>query len=371
MMRGIVWALDAAAGAALTAAVHAGLAASSLGLDAGIFAAWFAVLLLLCRTRAGCACLFLLGALLLAGAAFLQFPVPLWSLLLFLPCAAALFFYRVYAVSLARSPVARPRTGAWMRQTALFCLAGLLIAGGLYAGVVRPLSPPTRELKLITRLQSMQALQVLGVSTTKVVTDPELISNAEPDRLDFSGQAGETPDDSLGGEAPDEPDESAGGEDSAVSSAERESYSAVRYWTRGGGWIWLAAAAAVLIAAAFALRVALKRRWRARVRALSHEAAAVNYYRYFAARLRRMGLKRARQQTLREYAGSHALQLEPFGLGEDSFATLTLLYERVRYGGGALSDAEYRKFEEFYDRFPRALRRELGRVKYALQLFRF
>lgn len=328
---------------------------------------------LLGRTRVGIAALFLLGSIVQAGSHFLQFPTPLWSLLLFLAALPILFFYRTYLISAARADLGTVRSWKYLRQVLLVCLAAILVAGGLYAGVVRPLNPPTQELKLITMLKSMDQLKVLGVSTVDIVLDPEDRSEQPPEEEDQAGDEGEDESDDLGEESPplSELPEEQDQQRQNTDSDRQQLWSGIRYDETVLSYLWLLLLIPVLIVGAFVLRYLLRRRWREKVRALPREEAVVNYYQFFLKRLARAGLKRAKQHTLREYADNTKVQLEPFGAGRGAFGDLTATYEKVLYGRCPVSEEEYQRFETFYDSFYRCLRKEAGAVKYWLTAWRY
>ena len=135
-------------------------------------------------TPVGPLVLMIAGILICAMAHFLQFPIPIWTLPVFLVSSACLLMYRVFAAS-AESTSLRGAGGAqYMRQTAALCMAALLMAGGAYYGIVRPLDPPTQELKLVTALRSMELMQVLGVYTTATVLDTDETSDETPDETE-------------------------------------------------------------------------------------------------------------------------------------------------------------------------------------------
>lgn len=328
---------------------------------------------LLGRTRAGVVVLFILGSFIQAGGHFLQFPTPLWSLFVFLLAAPILFFHRTYIVSAAHADLGTVRGAKYLCQIVPLCLAVLLVAGGLYVGVVRPMDPPTQELKLITVLKSMNPLKVLGVSTVEVVLDPEDRSEQPPEEEDQAGNEGEDQSDDLGeappipSELPEDPDQQRQNTD----SDRQQLWGGIRYDETALSYLWLLLLIPLLIAAAFVLRLLRRKHWRKQVQALSKEEAVVNYYQFFLKRLERLGLKRAKQHTLREYAGNTQIQLEPFAAGHGTFSDLTAIYERVLYGHCPVSDEEYQQFEAFYDSFYRCLRKEAGVVKYYLTAFRY
>jgi hypothetical protein len=358
---------------ALARAVCSGFAPEELhgGLVAAIIIT--AVLVwLLTRSRPGSVALFLAGSILCAGAHFLQFPIPLWCLLLFLPAACASFLVRVYAVAVGRADLVGVKKGAYLGQTVLAALLSVALAGGIFFGVVRPLNPPTQELKLVTLLKSMEPLETLGVASTRIVLDPELASQQEPEDRETGDEADqEQQSDSPQGET-DLPDQSlTESVRENLTSTLQQTWSAVRYDEHSFQWLWLLLLIPLAVALAYLWRYQSRRRWRSRVQALSREDAVVNYYRFFLKRLGRFGLKRSPNVTLQEYAAANAFQLQPFE-GEDcTFAQLTDTYEGVLYGRRQVTDREYAAYEAFFDRFYPALRRELGGVGYWLRAFRF
>lgn len=325
---------------------------------------------LLSRTRVGSAVLFLVGTLIQAGVQFLQFPAPLWGFLLFPAAALILFFYRTYTVSLLKADMGKVRTGAYLRQAVLVCLAALVAAGGVYFGVVRPLNPPTQELKLIRVLRSMPLLEVLGVSSTEIILDPDTASQEPPEEEDLGGEEGQDENAGLEGWQPESQPPEIGDVQTQLNDILQQ-LTAVRYDKDTLQLLWLLLLVPAAIAGVFILRMALKRRWHRRVQALPKTEAVLAYYQFFLSRLGKIGLKRTPAHTLREYAALTAVQLQAFNVGECTFGRLTAVYEKTLYGHCQVSEAEYQAFETFYGRFYRNLRREIGTGKYLLQIFRF
>ncbi|MGM9606061.1 MAG: DUF4129 domain-containing protein [Oscillospiraceae bacterium] len=326
---------------------------------------------LLTRSRPGTVVLFLIGTILCAGAHFLQFPIPAWCLFLFLLAVSASFLYRVYTVSLQKADIISGSQKTYLRQTAIVAMIVMLLAGGVFFGVVRPLNPPTLELKLITVLKSMQQLDRLGVSSTEIVLDPNLESAEEPEDEEKGNEENEEESDSPQG-VNDIPQTSLTESiRENVTSAVQQTWAAVRYDQHNFQWLWLLLLIPAAIAAAYLWRFEHRKRWRKRVQALPRECAVVNYYRYFLKRLSRLGLKRSENATLREYAALNEVQLQPFE-GEDCrFADLTATYESVLYGRHRVTDREYAAYEAFFDGFYPGLKKELGPVRYWLKAFQY
>ncbi len=324
---------------------------------------------LLSRSRPGAAALLLLGSLVCAGAQFLQFPAPAWCLPVFLPVSGALLLWRVYAAACRRSELGGIVHPGYAVQAAALCLVALAAAGGIFYGVVRPLDPPTQELRLITVLKSMEQLQVLGISRTETILDPSLSAPLPPEETLTSSEEGEEESDAPDAQTP-EPDESQAPPQPAPTS-EQTALTAVRYDTPRLRYLWLLVLFPAAAAGLIAVRLFRRRRWHRQVQSLDPTSAAICYYRFFLKRLGRAGLKKPENTTLRAYALERAVQLEPFAADGCTFADLTSLYEQAFYGRHRVTDDELGCFERFYDSFYRALRRELGTARYCLKAFLF
>ncbi len=363
-------------------AAHAGFIFALVCIIAGI------LVFLLSRSRFGIIVLFLVGNLIGAGAHFLQFENPLWSFLLFTAAVLIMFFYRVYIISLMNADMGRVRTGKYMTQTVAVCLAAALLASGIFAGIVRPLDPPTHDLKLIRILKQMDMLEVLGIYNVKTVLNPFRDSSKAPDQSEFSNQKGDEEEDSMDGRNEDNEQEE--NDDSITDPSLQIKADAIKYAFKEYHLGWIISIVIILIlAVAVAAVMSRRKRWRKAVQELSNEELVLNYYAYFLRCMAIAGLKKPGQQTLREFAESTSHELEVFesgsvgggdaaagaevhsGAGAVTFGQLSDIYERVLYGGMNVSDEERGMFERFYDGLAVGLKKRMGALKYFLNYIRF
>lgn len=337
------------------------------------------------RTRAGIVSLFVVGSIVMGGSAFLQFPVQVWGLLLFLFSTGALYLYRVYRNTLLRVFAGKIRIARYMVQALCVCLAAFLLAGGIFMAVIRPLSPPVQDLKLITRLQSMELFQVLGVATTKMLLDPSLRASGNVEGTLYGSQPGEKEDEKeSGGEGSGGQEQGQDGSqgDALEEETEQEDRNEERdpdkkqesvpvwYEVNDSKIAWgliLLVVAAVLLPL---LRVMSRKRWYRAVCALDRESAVLNFYQFFCEKLAICGCRKPENFTLYEYARNMEHELQPFAQGEGTFSRLTQVYARVLYGRCAVTEEEYRMFTEFYGSFYKNLRRESGMFRYLVRWFR-
>lgn len=327
------------------------------------------------RTRPGTAVLFLLGFLVIAGSRFLRFPVKNWSFLLFLFCVFLMFLYRNYALTIRQVQTGKVRVHRYMMQSILICLIGLGISGGIFAGIVRPMNPPTRQLKLITRLERMDLLKVVGVSTTKTVLNPDMAADSRTD----SSASGNKKKSTNAGNRRNQEKQSDSRKNSTRSSGARSNTDRDQNRTQASRQMhydihqvripWIPILIAAVIAAAFIGRMLHRRHWEHRIQNLSNEDGVVNYYRYFLFGLSRCGYRKPENHTLLEYARNMEHEMQAFSDGDDTFSELTDIYCRTVYGRQPVSDREYQMFVRFYRNFRRNLRRETGFFRFLVKYF--
>ena len=334
-----------------------------------IFSITSLLVFLLSLSRPGLIVLFMAGSFICAGAGFLQFPIPAWCLILFLAASAFLFLYRVFTVSISGAELGGIPKPAYLKQTAIVCLAALALATGFYMSVIRPASPPTLELRLITVLLSMDTLEVLGVSGIQTIMDPEQESEELPDDMETSNMQDETLDDIDDSQQETFPINQDEYPDTGITR--QQEWESVTYDRQTTTWLWLLALIPAAIIFAYIMRADSKKRWRERVRSLSPENAVINYYHFFLKRLARVGIKKPGSRTLREFVENNEFQLQPFVAKGCTFADLTTVYEETLYGRRKVSEADILRFEAFFDGFYKALRGEIGSIRYFLLTFRY
>ncbi|MCC8028963.1 MAG: DUF4129 domain-containing protein [Lachnospiraceae bacterium] len=326
---------------------------------------------LVCRSRAGIVILFLLGNILQAGAAFLQFPTRTWAYLLFLIGCGLMMFYRVYVRSILKAHTGKVRFRGYMTQNLCVCLAALLAATGIFAGIIRPLNPPTDDLKLIQQLMSFEILEKIGVSTVLVQVDRDKISVQEPEEEMATDEREEQEEEEDAGieEEPDreEQDDAGNQQDTAAAFTERAraiSYQLAKHW------YILVILAAVLVCLGIYSRKLLRKKWLAEIDRLPRGDAVLNLFALFVFGMERAGCKKAANLTLDEYRKVNAKQLRKFDAETVDFTRLTEIYRKAYYGRQSVTDEEYADYLSYYAAFHRNVRKAVGIFRYVILYFR-
>lgn len=318
------------------------------------------------RSRIGIFIILLLGNVIQAGAAFLEFPVNLPGYLVFLGATGMLLFYRVYLKGIRSSQSGTVRFGQFMVQNFCICMAALVLAGGVYAGIVKPLNPPTRELKLIQKLMSFEMLEKIGVSTTVTLPDPNQQSTQQdPEDSLTTDQREETQPDGMGAdmetpqpeEPQNEPDQMEDQQDS-VGEAMAVSYEKKSHW-----YLYVLLAAVILFLLLYRKKW-IRKRWLAAMEQRSRKDAVKRFYAYFLYGFAYAGYRKAEGLTLDEYICLNQEVWSAFAVNDVTVQALNAVYQKVYYGQMEPSEQEYEMFRTFYAAFHKNLCTVMGRWNY-------
>ena len=313
------------------------------------------------RTRAGLILLFLAGTLMSAAFALLEYPVSLWGYLTFFLCASILFLYRVYVISLLRTDTGKISFRAYFIQSLLVgCLVATL-ACGVYYGVIRPLSPPTNEIHLATKLMSLEVLEKIGVSSRTEIPGEDLQSETlEEDTKTAQSEQNDA------NTTPETQDRNEGTQNTfAGNDAIQEAFAVI--YEKSLNWLpYITAVVILLIAAPILLKLWGRRRWYRKLLKEPNEDGIIKLYGKMTRNIRKAGIRRPKDATLLEFAQNSEKRLEKFSVEEADFTSLTHIYMRIIYGYQPVSREEAALFHTFYGRFYKNLRREMGAFRYCM-----
>jgi len=315
------------------------------------------------RSRAGLILLFLAGSITVAAFAFLEFPVSLVGYIDFIFSVFVMFMYRAYCVSLLHTDMGKIDFRAYFIQSTVVSTLAVALAAGLFFGVIKPLSPPTNEINLATRLMSLEVLEKIGVSTKTEIPSDNLTSNT-------LNNTNKTTQDNQNNKEQTKPQKKESTvQFSSVQGSNMQKAMAIIY-EKKSYWLPILAVGIILIfAAAIISKLYFRKKWYRDLQKEANEDGVIKLYLRFLVQIRKAGLKRPEDLTLLEYAANSQKKLEVFSAGEADFLRLTQIYISVIYGYKKVSVEEYRLFQEFYKEFYKNMRREMGTFRYCLHLF--
>lgn len=333
-----------------------------------------ATVFLLSRSRAGSGLVFLIGSIVLAGAAFLQYSQSIPAFLLFLWAAASLFFYRSYRSQLLKLEAAKPAFTSYFLTVSIISALILMVGLSVQFYVIRPLDPPTRELKLITRLMSLEVVKKIGVSSEIYLIDEEQVSARMEDSDRISSVEGEIADDSTAVHSPDEgaavPQPGQGLMERIWGSGpDGENALAISYEHKSYFILFTVLGLVLVIAGAICLKQLQRKMWYRQLLKKDRKQQVNELYHFFLKRLQQVGFPGADSDTPKEYAERMKVQLDSFSGGECDFGIISDIFTSSCYGDLQPEEKEYQQCLQFYSQFYSNSRKQLGNTRYALKYF--
>jgi len=296
-----------------------------------------------------------IGLLFCAAFKFLEYPVSVPGLFILIIAIILEILYLVYKDSLLTADYGNYTIRHFLEQSIAIVTVVVMLSSGVFYGIVKPLDPPTRDLKLITKLMSFDILELLGVASTQEVKDPNQ-GDEDQDEEEPPEEKEEEKDDEE-----NEQDE----EENKQESDEKISAQTMSYNEKDYTVYWVTALIILLLAAPFVIKYVLRSRRRRRLNGLDASNQAAFVYDFFLDRLKKLGVGKADSQTILEYAEQQEGVLENF-TAEDgtTFEEMTELYNYHLYSKLPIKTEDAAKFVAMYDSFYKNAKAFVGTWRY-------
>ena len=296
-----------------------------------------------------------IGLLFCAAFKFLEYPISVPGLFILIIAIILEILYLVYKDSLLTADYGNYTIRHFLEQSIAIVTVVVMLSSGVFYGIVKPLDPPTRDLKLITKLMSFDILELLGVASTQEVKDP---NQGDED------QDEEEPPEEKEEEKDDEENEQEE-EENKQESDEKISAQTMSYNEKDYTVYWVTALIILLLAAPFVIKYVLRSRRRRRLNGLDASNQAAFVYDFFLDRLKKLGVGKADSQTILEYAEQQEGVLESF-TAEDgtTFEEMTELYNYHLYSKLPIKTEDAAKFVAMYDSFYKNAKAFVGTWRY-------
>ena len=296
-----------------------------------------------------------IGLLFCAAFKFLEYPVSVPGLFILIIAIILEILYLVYKDSLLSADYGNYTIRHFLEQSIAIVTVVVMLSTGVFYGIVKPLDPPTRDLKLITKLLSFDILELLGVASTQEVKDPNQ-GDEDQDEEEPPEEKEEEKDDE---ENEQDEDENKQESDEKI-SAQTMSYNEKDYTV-----YWVTALIILLLATPFVIKYVLRTRRRRRLNGLDANNQAAFVYDFFLDRLKKLGVGKADSQTILEYAEQQEAVLENF-TAEDgtTFEEMTELYNYHLYSKLPVRPEDAKKYMAMYDSFYKNAKAFTGTWRY-------
>ncbi|MGI6721340.1 MAG: DUF4129 domain-containing protein [Anaerovoracaceae bacterium] len=323
------------------------------------------------RTRIGNAIMFVAGLIAVCLVQFLYETNHVVCMLLFILSGGVMQMYRNYIYNIMHSRTIRVAQGSSIRVSTLVCLLAIIIGGGLFYGIVKPMDPPKKDLKIITKYMSLEVLKKVGVATTQTIRDPNLTTSNTSDHTKTSKQKGKKKEDNNKNYGRDKArqNKKKNQQPKHLSKHGPKAFKSVHYSKTIQLIFLLAILIAAAIIAAILIKLWLRRRWFRRLQTHSRREQIQILYMFYLRKFRQLGVKKSPEETPYEFARRAEPQLWIFKEGSLGVSELADLFVRSQYGGVEPTAAEESAYLDFHRYFYRNCREYLGKFKYIYKFF--
>lgn len=345
------------------------------GSETAFYIYWFAfavvcIAVYLCaRFRLGVVILFLTGCCVSGILQFLEYPVFAWAGMIFAGACIVLFLLRQYRVQAMNSSTAAPNFRRFFQSAFVLVLAAVVVSCGVFFAVIRPLDPPTVDLKLLERYLAFNIIEHTGISDYYQIQSEEQYTDQTDDTIDDTNEIeeGEPPvnqnEDTLYDDPETEPDD-------AVQPPGETQLSQISYTLTPLLQVVLWC---VLILLALILppvfRVLLRKRRLKAFEAMEPTVQVQELYRFYLKRFRHVGWKKRESETPLEFADRSGGALERYLSGTCGLDRLTDAFMEARYGGGVPDGEVCAECRAVYGVFLKNCKTQMGKVRYLLKFY--
>ena len=345
------------------------------GSETAFYIYWFAfavicIIVYICsRFRLGVALLLVAGSWTIAILQFMEFQVFMWAGMVFAGSCIVLFLLRQYREQAMHSSTARPAFRRFFLTALLAVCAAAVLSCGVFFAVIRPLDPPTLDLKFLEEYLAFNIIDHTGIADRYQVEDEEQYTDETDETLDETQEIVEGEDPvSQDRDTPETQD--APNEDDEPQPAGQTPLSAISYTATPLLWVvlWIVLILLVL-ALPPTLRLWLRRRRMRLFQAMEPTRQVGELYRFYLRKFRHVGWKKRSSETPLEFAARGGAGLERYLSGSCGLESLTDAYLRARYGGLAPTQEICAQCRAIYGLFLKNCRRLMGPVRYLLKFY--
>lgn len=331
---------------------------------------------LLSRTKLGNGIFFVAGMFIAALIQFLYESGHIWATLLFIISCGAMQIFKTYKNNALTTQTVKVDFARTFVISLILMALIVCISAGMFYGIVKPLDPPARELKLITKYMSLEVLEKIGIASEVILTDPNRLTQDTDDTTQTSRKEGDeqkdAPNESQDGKQEDQ--EKQQQQDNQANQLDPDQNSkvfyAIKYAAKNVSPLWWMLLPLLLLLAAVLLKLWMRKHWLKKIKDRPPKEQINAFYHFYLKKFRQMGIKKLGEETPLEFAQRAKANLKKFVVGSTEFQDLTAVFLKCGYGNMEPTKTEYQRYLTFYQGFYPCCRRHLGKFKYILNFFR-
>lgn len=340
----------------------------TIGITLGVF--------LLARTPAGTLVLIVVGTLIEGLIKVMLYDFYLWAFIMFAAACLVTYVYKRYRKNIFRSDSRKVAFFPMIGYSLAMIAASIGIATGIWFAVLADYDLPALDIRLITRIVSLEILEKMGISEKLEILDRDLFSSlVDEDDVVYSDQTGDE-DEEIPDEEQRSEDEDTNGEDTSRDQEilnENIFFRSINYLKNNiseilaSVFFWILIV--LIIAAVIFFFATRRKRWWKKMLKIPPKERAEYLYNWCLVRFKRLGIPVRGNRTPNEYADYIKDRTGFLNSDEANWQDVTDLMVKVCYADEIPDEANEKMLESFFTSFHRNCKKRLG-WKYIYMYFR-
>ncbi len=253
-------------------------------------------------------------------------------------------------------------------MVAVIAMVAVVVSCGVYYLVIKPIAPPTAELKLITDYMSWDVIEKKGVSSNMQIESKDDLSDNLNDNLHKTNQKDDSNSDDSKTKSDSEDAESKNDDMTKKSKNSRTAFSVSYDELLKATFILLFCI--LLCCLPFVLKLLQRKIRRKKLQTMEPPNGVRYLFSYFMDKFSYLHIARPESYTLSEYVRYNKRELQYFkSKNGTEFSELANIYSNLIYGGIVPNSAEYGRYLDFYDGYIPVLKDRMGKFHYYLKFW--
>ena len=308
----------------------------------------------------------------LVGAfAFLEYPVNVPLYILMVVGLILEVLYSTFLDSVLSASYGGYNMPHFITQAIAIAMVIVVAGSGVYYGIVKPLDPPTKDIKLITRYLSFDVLEKVGAAWTQELPNKNnKTNNTNNSNKNTRNENKNNNNNKNQNQKKNNKNNKQNNNSQTVDSDKTLIAQAISYQTQDMTAAMLAFMLAALLLIPWLIKYLIRMRRINSYEKMAPEKYVVSMYNFFMKSFRRLRIGNKGTLTVLEYPKAYKFELEDYDSKNGvTFEKLSETYNKLVYAGVKPTDEEVKEFRDYYQSFYKNVKHNIGSFKYAFKFW--
>lgn len=298
--------------------------------------------------------------------AFLEYPVNVPLYLIMMVALILEVLYSTFLDSVLHASYGGYNMGHFITQAIAMALAIIIAGSGIYFGIIKPLDPPTKDVKLITKYLSLDVLEKVGAAWTQELPNKNnKTNNTNGTSKNTKNESNNNNNNKKQNQKKNNNSDKQNNNSQTTDSDKTLLAQAISYQTQDFTAAMLAFFLAALLILPWLIKYILRMRRINSFEKMKSEGYVVSMYNFFMKSFKRLKIGNRGTLTVLEYPKAYKFELEDYDSKNGvTFEKLSETYNKLVYAGVKPTEEEVKEFREYYESFYKNVKKNIGSFKY-------